>query len=96
MSPEAVRLRLGTLTPPQIRQPAFALIDRLQRFPDPVVQLTAMAVALCAMAESAGLRMGDVINVAENTLADAEGPYTQHIQAIRQYAKGEWLGMENL
>ena len=33
----------------------------------------------------------DVINTAENVLRDSEGPYTTHIQAIREYAKHEIL-----
>lgn len=92
MRAQTVRDRLGTLTPAAVRPAAFALLDRLQRHQDPVLQLTALAVTLAAMSEAAGLRMRDVINVAENTLADAEGPYTEHIQAIRAYARGEWLG----
>lgn len=86
----ALRDHLGTHSPPQIRGPAFAIIDRLQRM-DPSVQVMATAVALVAMSEALGLRMRDVINVAENTLADCEGPYTEHIQAIRAYAENELL-----
>lgn len=91
MTPAGIRNRFGTLSPAAVRPAAFALLDRLQRNPDPVVQLTAMSVALCAMAEAAGLRMRDVIAVGERTLSDAEGPYTNEVQAIRAYAKGEWL-----
>lgn len=87
---QSVRDHMGWHSPAQIRGPAFAIIDRLQRM-DPSVQLMATAVALVAMSEAVGLRMRDVINVAENTLADSEGPYTEHIQAIREYARGELL-----
>jgi hypothetical protein len=82
--------RLGWFSPDQVRGPAFLVIDRIQGL-DPSIQLTAVAVALCAMSQALGLDMRDVINVAENTLRDAEGPYTQHIQAIRDYAEGEIL-----
>jgi len=82
--------QLGTHSPAAIRAPAFTVITRIQG-QAPAAQITATAVALCAMVEAVGLRMRDVINVAENTLRDAEGPYTEHIQAIREYAKGELL-----
>lgn len=82
--------RLGVHTPAQVRAPAFHVITRLQEL-DPSIQITATAVALCAMAEAVGLRMRDVISVAENTLRDCEGPYTEHVQAIRDYAAGEIL-----
>lgn len=87
---ESVADRIGVHTPAQVRAPAFAVIARLQEM-DPSIQITACAVALCAMCEAIGLRMRDVINVAENTLRDCEGPYTEHVQAIREYAKGEIL-----
>jgi len=88
--PDPIRDRLGVANPAEIRGPAFAIIDRLQHM-DPSVQLTATAVALCAMCEALGVDMRYAINVAENTLRDSEGPFTTHIQAIREYAKGEIL-----
>jgi len=90
LQPHNVTDRLGWVSPVAIQPAAFRVLDRLQRL-DPAVQITATAVALCAMSEALGLRMRDVINVAENTLRDSEGPYTTHIQAIREYAKGELL-----
>lgn len=87
---QSVADRIGVHTPAQVRAPAFHVITRLQEL-DPSIQITATAVALCAMAEALGLRMRDVVNVAENTLRDCEGPYTEHVQAIRDYAKGEIL-----
>jgi len=90
IEPRNVADRLGFFSPAEVRGPAFLVIDRIQGL-DPSIQITAVAVALCAMAQAVGLDMRDVINVAENTLRDAEGPYTQHIQAIREYAKGEIL-----
>lgn len=90
IEPRNVTDRLGYFTPADIRAPAFAVIARLQHM-DPTVQLTATAVALCAMCQELGIDMRHAINVAENTLRDSEGPYTQHIQAIREYARGEIL-----
>lgn len=90
VSEQALRDRIGWHSAAAIRAPAFKVLDRIQHL-DPSLQVTAVAVALCAMAETLGLRMRDVINVAERTLADAEGPYTESIQAIRAYAKHELL-----
>lgn len=91
LSASGVRDRIGMVSPAQVMVPAFQILDRMQRL-DPAVQLTATAVALCAMAESIGYDMAEIITVAENTLRDCEGPFTTHIQAIREYAKGELLG----
>jgi hypothetical protein len=90
LEPRNVSDRIGWVSPVAIQPAAFRVLDRLQRM-DPAVQIMATAVALCAMSESLGLRMRDVINVAENVLRDSEGPYTTHIQAIRDYAKYELL-----
>lgn len=87
---DTLRSRIGSISPPAIRAPAFKVIERIQGL-DPAVQITASAVAVCAMAEAIGLPMRELIRVAENTLRDSEGPYTEHIQAIREYAKGELL-----
>lgn len=88
---QSIQDRMGSITPPAIRAPAFGVIALLQG-QDPAVQVTAIGVALCAVAEAIGMDMEHVIYVCENTLRDAEGPYTEHIQAIREYAKGELLG----
>lgn len=90
LSQQAVADRIGWIGPPQVRAPAFQVITRIQG-QDPAVQLVATAVALCAMTEACGLRMRDVIEVAERLLRDCEGPYTEHVQAIREYAKHEIL-----
>ena len=90
LQPHNVTDRLGYVSPAAIQPAAFRVIDRMQRM-DPAVQLTATAVALCAMVETLGLRMRDVIVIAENTLRDSEGPFTEHIQAIREYAKHELM-----
>jgi hypothetical protein len=90
LRPENVRDQIGWVHPAAIRGPAFQIIDRLQRI-HPTVQLTATAVALCAMAQECGISMRDLIVTAENTLRDCEGPYTEHVQAIRDYARNEIL-----
>ena len=90
LEPHNVADRIGYVSPPAIQPAAFRVIDRLQRM-DPTVQIVATAVALVAMSEAIGLNLRDVINTAENVLRDSEGPFTTHIQAIREYAKHEIL-----
>lgn len=82
--------RLGHWTPAAVRAPAFGVIARMQG-EDPALQIVATAVALCAECQAIGVPMREVICVAERMLEDAEGPYTEHIQAIRAYAVGELL-----
>lgn len=75
-------------SPAALRVPAFQVIHRMQDY-RPGVQLLATAVALQAMAEAAGISLHDLFTVAGNVMRDAEGPFTHHVQAIRDYAKGE-------
>lgn len=91
LTANAVVDRYPLVTPPEVRAAAFQVINRIQQHEDPAVQVMATAVALCAMVESCGIRMRDVICAAERLLADAEGPHTEHIQAIRAYAQHEIL-----
>lgn len=91
LTTQSIADRMGTVTPPKLRPVAFEVINRMQRHEDPTLQLMGTAVALCAMTEACGLRMRDVIATAERVLADCEGPYTEHIQAIRMYAEHELL-----
>lgn len=90
-SMQSIADRLGTVGPLHVMRPAFRVIDRVQGM-DPAAQVMGSAVAVCAMAEALGLSMADVIRIAERILADSEGPYTEHIQAIRAYARGELMG----
>ena len=84
----AQKYRIGSFSPAQVRAPAFQVLTRIQGL-DPGIQLLAVAVALCAMSQACELDMREVIYTAENLLRDCEGPYTEHIQAIRDYARGE-------
>lgn len=91
LTPQPIADRIGTVTPLGVRAPAFEAMSRMQKFEDPVRQLMGTAVALCAMTEACGLSMREVISTAERVLADCEGPYTEHIQAIRMYAAHELM-----
>lgn len=74
--------------PAALRVPAFRVLDRMQD-QKPGTQLLATAVALVAMAEAVELPMQDLMAIARRAMTDAEGPFTHHIQAIRDYALNE-------
>lgn len=71
-----------------VRIPAFEVIHRMQG-KHPAIQLLATAVALKAMTDAAGVDLSDLLHMAGRVITDAEGPFTAHIQAIRDYAAGE-------
>lgn len=79
--------------PARLRVPAFMIIDRIQQAQSagtrPGEAILATAVALIAMCESSGLKLDDVIFKASRVMADVEGPFTSHLQAVRDYARNE-------
>lgn len=77
-------------SPARLRVPAFAVIDALQKTKtQPGTQVLAAAVALRAMCESANLPLNDVLVKAGRIMGDVEGPFTSHLQAVRDYARNE-------
>lgn len=75
-----------------IRVPAFCVIDRLGvRQQTPGEHLLGVAVALVAMADACFLSPQELVMRAQRVMADVEGPFTHHAQAIREYAKQEIL-----
>lgn len=74
-----------------VRRPAFNVIHRVQDF-TPGEQILGTAVALTAICDAAGLPLSEVLTKAARIMHDAEGPFTSHIRAIREYAKGEFTG----
>ncbi len=74
----------------RLREPAFIVISRIQDT-RPADQFRAVMLAALAMAETLGLDPHEEIERARRMMADAEGPYTNHVQAIRDYTRGELL-----
>lgn len=73
-----------------LRRPAFAVINGLQLTDaKPGAQILGCATALIAMCESANVPLQDVLSKATRALNDAEGPYSTHVRAIRDYAANE-------
>ena len=83
----ADQVRLAA-NPARLRAPAFRVIDRMQHY-RPGEQLLGTAVALVAMADAIQLPLHDLFAVARNVMRDTDGPYSEQIAAIRDYAKNE-------
>lgn len=77
--------------PARLRKPAFMVINRVQDFV-PGEQILGTAVALIAMCETLNLPLQDVLTKAVRVLSDVDGPYTEQIKAIRDYARNELTG----
>lgn len=77
--------------PARLRVPAFNVIAKVQNH-TPGEQILGTAVALVAMCQSANISLNDVLTVARNVMNDAEGPFTSHVQAVRDYARHEIAG----
>lgn len=87
--PHTVRDQLRFLChPARVRVPAFKVIARVQDF-TPGEQILGTAVALMAMCQSANISLSDAIESARNVMSHAEGPFTSHVQAVRDYAAQE-------
>lgn len=73
-----------------LRQPAFTVISRIQDV-TPANQFRATMLAATAMAQALGLDPHEEVARAIRMMAAAEGPFTTHVQAIKDYARGELL-----
>jgi hypothetical protein len=87
------RVRLDP-TVAQLRRPAFKLVDRMQDL-HPADQLRATFIAAVALSEACGLDPYEEVQRAKRMMDHAEGPFTYHVQAIRDYAAGELLRKES-
>lgn len=89
ISPDSVRDQVVfAASPARLRVPAFTVIDRIQNY-TPGEQLLGTAIAVVAMAEATGMSLHDLLTIARNCMAHVEGPFSHHVQAIRDYAKHE-------
>lgn len=87
--PHTIRDQVQFLTnAARLRRPALTVLSRMQDF-TPGEQILGTAVALIAICQSANISLQDVMTTAQNVLADAEGPFTAHIQSIRDFAANE-------
>ena len=71
-----------------LREPAFKLLDRLQDV-DPAQQTSALFLTAAVVAEALRLDAHEELARARRMIRNAEGPFTSHVQAIRDYAANE-------
>lgn len=64
------------------------MLDALQFHP-PEVQLDSLALALVAMSTVVGLDPHEMVARAKRMLPDVDGPFTDQVSAMTDYAKGE-------
>lgn len=71
-----------------LREPAYALVGRMEQV-DPAIQFNALILAAYVAAEALGLDPHEELARAGRKVCAAEGPFTSHIQALRDYVRGE-------
>lgn len=78
----------------RMRRPAFLVIDAIQSNTQSTngEKIVAVMVTLIAMCESSGVPFDDVFEKAINMTRDVEGPFTAHLQSIRDYARDNLRG----
>lgn len=81
-------------SPDVIRRPAYTVLDRIDGMA-PGEQMLATAVALVAMCGACHLDPHALITRANRLMKQADGPFTYHIKAIREYAANELLKRKN-
>lgn len=77
-----------------LRRGAFRVLDAIQHEDNKAVQFLAPGVAFCAMADALGRFPHDDIVRIRRMMGAVEGPFTDQVQAIRDYAKGELLNVQ--
>ncbi|MFN3573654.1 MAG: hypothetical protein ACK4TR_09015 [Phenylobacterium sp.] len=75
----------------ELREPAFRLAHRMQDI-EPAAQYRALMLAAVVATQALGLDPHDEIERARRMVSHAEGPFTAHVQALRDYVRGELLG----
>lgn len=81
------RVLLGS-TASNLRHPAFRLISANQQ-ENPEVQINALMLTAVVVCQTIGLDPHDMVERAKRMVSVAEGPFTYHLQAIRDFAEGE-------
>jgi hypothetical protein len=74
----------------RLRDPAFRIANRMQDI-DPADQFSALLLAAVVASQALGLDPHEELERARRMVADAEGPFTIQVQALRDYVRGELL-----
>lgn len=76
---------------PALREGTFIVLDAVQG-QKPELRFLAPATAFTVMAQELGRDAHNDLERVRRIIRDAEGPFTYHIQAIRDYVRGEMGG----
>jgi len=90
LSSIADRVRIDS-TVSQLREPAFELIRRNERL-NPSDQVRALLLTTVVVCQACGLDPHEEVERTKRMVDQAEGPFTYHVQAIRDYAANELNG----
>lgn len=86
--PATIRLAIvASSAAVKIREPALAVIDRLQYLPAGI-QLEALAAAFVIMANAIGQDAHELVSRAKRQVSEVEA-FENDVLAVAQYAKGE-------
>ena len=72
----------------ELREPTHRMCVRMSDL-DPSVQFNALMLAAVVSAQALGLDPHEELSRAARKVSDAEGPHTAHVQALRDYVRGE-------
>jgi hypothetical protein len=85
----AIRLTVAAaVSAAKFREPSYTITDALQFYP-PAVQLDALFITAVSMAVVIGKDPHEMVERAKRIIPEADGPFTVHIAALREYAKEE-------
>lgn len=76
-----------------LRTGAFRVIDAMQTESNKPVQYLAPVVTAVAMAETLGRDVHEDVARVRRMMADINGPFSEQINAIKDYTKGELLNV---
>ena len=74
-----------------LKRPAFSIISALQDLKDPAVQVDALALTFAIICQEAAVDPHALITRAHRQIPDADALPNPHLEAIRDYVKGEML-----
>lgn len=85
----ADRLRWGIL-PSDLHHTAFRAVNAVQDA-SPEGQVFALAAALRALCGAVSVNPADIIGIIARADREIDNPYKPQLDALRDYARGEWL-----
>lgn len=91
MQPHTIRDRIAFRSSlRRLREPAFLILGGVQQAPRDI-QIEALALTFTILTQGTGLDPHELIARARRQIADADRVDMPHIEAIQDFAKGEYL-----